>query len=87
MSQPANRRSTLVCYLVAILLFSIPMITQEVRSDEEQNALSVAKNIAEAISHCPRREIVAQSKKHWAKEAWGPPSEVSFDVERTRQTL
>lgn len=73
--------------LAAILLFSIPMIPQQSKTDDEQNAIMIAKKITDVLSSCPRREIVAQFKKHWVKEAWGPPTDVSFDVERTNSIV
>jgi hypothetical protein len=46
-------------------------------------AIDAAKKLATLAQACPRRELVVGFRKKWVKQAWGPPQDVKFDVEKT----
>ena len=69
--------------LAGVLLFCCAAIAQK----EADKAVDITRGLAKRISECPRREAVAQFKKEWVKEAWGPPADVKIDVEKTNSVI
>lgn len=68
--------------LVLVSLFSLAK-----QNEPDQAAVEAAKKLVTSIRACPRREVVAQFLKKWVKEAWGPPENVTFDVEKSSSIL
>ncbi|SRR5216684_6008553 len=71
------------CSVFASYLALSPAICVGQEGAQDERAISIAKKLVEGMQNCPRRELVAKSSKHWMKQAWGPPANVTFDVERT----
>jgi hypothetical protein len=44
---------------------------QAFAQSDADRAVSITEGLAKRIGECQRREVVAQFKKEWAKEAWG----------------
>jgi hypothetical protein len=58
-----------------------------ISQDDPDRAVTITERLAKSIGECPRREVVAQFKKEWVKEAWGPPKDVKVDVEKTNSVI
>jgi hypothetical protein len=53
-----------------------------------QGAAAKAKSVVTYIENCPRREKVVEFKENrWRKEAWGPPTAVALNVQKTNLVL
>lgn len=70
----------------ALLLFSC--VSVYCADGPDAKAIAVTKSVVVQIENCPRRERIADFGKHdWVKDAWGPPTDVTFDVEKTNSII
>lgn len=75
---------------VGLLLFLVHAPLQGAPQGEpsQPEAAARAKNVAAYVENCPRREMVTEFEKdRWRKEAWGPPTAVKLDVQKTNLVL
>src|SRR6266404_253829 len=71
--------------LAMVSLFAGSGVPQDDNASER--AIILTERMVKSIQSCAERVAVAQFKKDWVKETWGPPVEVKYDVERTNSLL
>jgi len=71
--------------LSALLIFDPPAFPQD--QDAARHAVEQAAQLVSRLKKCPPRQVVAEFKKEWVKETWGPPVDVEYDVQRTDSVI
>ncbi len=56
-------------------------------AQDDQGAITATDKLVDSIKACPARVRIAQFKKEWVKETWGPPTQVKYDINRTASIL